>query len=97
LDILTCALQHYRFLQRENNRTIAQGVPSGWRNNAYQSQQEKYSFGGFEFLVEYKNENGTLHISFADKILRKFTNARHSELKRQNFGKDLTGILFRNQ
>jgi hypothetical protein len=67
LDILTCALQHYRFLQRENNRTIAQGVPAGWRNNAYQSQQEKYSFGGFEFLVEYKNENGTLHISFADK------------------------------
>ena len=67
LDILTCALQHYRFLQRENNRTIAQGVPAGWRNNAYQAQQEKYSFGGFEFLVEYKNDKGTLLISFADK------------------------------
>jgi len=67
LDILTCALQQYRFLQRESNRTIAQGVPSGWRNNAYQSQQEKYSFGGFEFLVEYKNDNGTLNILFADK------------------------------
>lgn len=67
LDILTCALQHYRFLQRENNRTIAQGVPAGWRNNAYQAQQEKYSFGGFEFLVEYKNDKGTLHISFVDK------------------------------
>jgi len=67
LDILTCALQHYRFLQRENERSLAKGVPAGWRNNFYQAQQEKYSFNGFEFLVEYKNENGYLHISFADK------------------------------
>ena len=67
LDILTCALQHYRLLQRENKRTLAQGVPAGWRNNFYQAQQEKYSYNGFEFLVEYKNENNILHISFADK------------------------------
>ena len=85
LDILTCALQHYRFLQRENNRTVAQGVPSGWRNNAYQSQQEKYSFGGFEFLVEYKNEKDTLNISFADKHFTSRAchpehHARHPEL-----------------
>ncbi len=73
LDILTVALQHYRFLQRENNRTLAKGVPAGWRNNFYQSQQEKYSFGGFEFLVEYTNNNGTLNISFADK---KFTSVQ---------------------
>ncbi|MDB5227032.1 MAG: Acetyl-CoA carboxylase biotin carboxylase subunit, partial [Bacteroidota bacterium] len=43
LDILTAALQHYRFLQREGERTTAKAVPSGWRNNFYKSQQEKYS------------------------------------------------------
>lgn len=80
LDILTCALQHYRFLQRESNRTLAQGVPAGWRNNFYQAQHEKYSFNGFEFLVEYKNVNGDLHISFAGKS---FTSSNISKV--QNF------------
>ena len=67
LDILTAALQHYRFLKRENNRTVAKGVPAGWRNNFYQPQTEKYSFGGFEFPVEYTNDNSILYIQFAGK------------------------------
>jgi biotin carboxyl carrier protein len=70
LDILTCALIHFRFLQRENNRTIAQGVPAGWRNNFYQAQKESYSYKGFEFPISYTNQNGELQITFADK---KFT------------------------
>jgi acetyl-CoA carboxylase biotin carboxylase subunit len=68
IDILTCALQHYRFLERQKNQAITN--LSGWRNNFYQAQQEKYSFGGFEFLVEYKNENGVLNISFAEKTFK---------------------------
>jgi acetyl-CoA carboxylase biotin carboxylase subunit len=68
IDILTCALQHYRFLERQKNQAISN--LSGWRNNFYQAQQEKYSFGGFEFLVEYKNENGVLNISFAEKTFK---------------------------
>ncbi|MBK6340409.1 MAG: acetyl-CoA carboxylase biotin carboxylase subunit [Bacteroidetes bacterium] len=68
IDILTCALQHYRFLERQKNQPISN--LSGWRNNFYQPQQEKYSFGGFEFLVEYKNENGVLNISFAEKTFK---------------------------
>jgi acetyl-CoA carboxylase biotin carboxylase subunit len=67
LDILTVALQHYRFLNREKNRTIASGVPSGWRNNFYKPQQEKYSFKGFEFTVEYTFSNNSLQLFFADK------------------------------
>ncbi len=82
LDILTCALQHYRFLQRENKRTLAQGVPAGWRNNFYQAQQEKYSYNGFEFLVEYKNENNILQISFADKH---FASKHHSNNEHRHF------------
>lgn len=67
LDILTCALIHFRFLERENTRTLAQGVPAGWRNNAYQAQQEKYSYQGFEFPIAYKNKGNAMEISFADK------------------------------
>jgi len=70
LDILTCALQHYRFLQRQNERTIAKNIPAGWRNNFYRAQQEKYAYQGFDFLVEYINRQDHLEISFANK---KFT------------------------
>ena len=68
LDVLTCALQHFRFLERQKEQAISN--LSGWRNNFYMPQQEKYSFGGFEFLVEYKNENGVLNISFAEKTFK---------------------------
>lgn len=67
LDNLTCAVQHIRFLNRQAERTIAKGVPAGWRNNFYQAQQEKYAFQGFEFLVEYIHKNDSLEITFADK------------------------------
>ncbi|HMU97758.1 MAG TPA: acetyl-CoA carboxylase biotin carboxylase subunit [Chitinophagales bacterium] len=67
LDILTCALQHYRFLKRNDKRSIAKGVPAGWRNNFYQAQNEKYAYQGFDFIVEYVNKNEYLEISFADK------------------------------
>jgi acetyl-CoA carboxylase biotin carboxylase subunit len=67
LDNLTCAVQHIRFLNRLEERKVAQGVPAGWRNNFYQAQQEKYAYQGFEFLVEYINKVDCLEISFADK------------------------------
>lgn len=67
LDNLTCSLVHYRYLQRQAERVLANGVPAGWRNNFYQAQQEKYSYQGFEFSVEYKNDHNTLLISFAGK------------------------------
>jgi acetyl-CoA carboxylase biotin carboxylase subunit len=67
LDLLTCALQHRRFLQRQSERVIAKGVPAGWRNNFYQPQKEKYAWQGFEFAVDYVHKNEHLEISFADK------------------------------
>ncbi|MFN8281987.1 MAG: acetyl-CoA carboxylase biotin carboxylase subunit [Chitinophagales bacterium] len=79
LDTLTCALVHHRYVQREKERTVAQGVPSGWRNNFYQPQQEKYAYQGFEFLVTYTNKNNELHISFADKNFISKSEHRHSE------------------
>ncbi|MCO5234122.1 MAG: acetyl-CoA carboxylase biotin carboxylase subunit [Chitinophagales bacterium] len=67
LDILTSALVHFRFLHRQKEKKIAQNVPSGWRNNFFQAQQEKYSYLGYEFPVSYIAKNNELHISFADK------------------------------
>jgi 3-methylcrotonyl-CoA carboxylase alpha subunit len=78
LDILTVALQHYRFLQRENQRTLAKGVQSGWRNNFYQQQEEKYAYQGFEFSVHYSSNGDILNISFADK---NFTSVHHPEIQ----------------
>jgi acetyl/propionyl-CoA carboxylase alpha subunit len=67
LDVLTAALQMHRFEERAGKLEIASEVPAGWRNNPYRPQVEKYSFGGFEFPVEYTNKNGNLTISFAEK------------------------------
>ncbi|MCC6582144.1 MAG: acetyl-CoA carboxylase biotin carboxylase subunit [Chitinophagales bacterium] len=77
LDTLTCALIHYRFLQRQQERTVAQGVPAGWRNNAYQPQKETYSFHGFEFPISYVSKGNALEISFAEK---NFASICHPEL-----------------
>jgi len=67
LDTLTCALIHYRFLQRQQERSVAQGVPAGWRNNFYQAQKETYSYHGFEFPISYVSKGNALGISFAEK------------------------------
>ncbi len=67
LDVLTVALQHFRFKQRKENRTIAKAVEAGWRNNFYQPQEEKYAYLGYEFSTRYTIKGDELNISFADK------------------------------
>lgn len=67
LDTLTCALIHFRFLQRQHERTVATGVPAGWRNNFYQQQKEMYAYHGFEFPIAYTSKGNALEISFAEK------------------------------
>lgn len=76
LDTLTCALIYYRFLQRQQERTVAQGVPAGWRNNFYQPQKETYAYMGFEFPITYTSKGNELEISFAEK---NFTSIHHPE------------------
>lgn len=67
LDNLTCALIHFRFIERQQERVIAKGIPAGWRNNFYQAQQEQYSYNGFEFPIRYTINQNHLNIKFADK------------------------------
>jgi len=73
LDTLTCALIHYRFLQRQQERSVAQGVPAGWRNNFYQAQKETYSYHGFEFPITYTSKSDALEISFAEKSFTSYS------------------------
>lgn len=73
LDIAVAALQVYRTQQRASERALAPEVPALWRNNFFQPQKEKYAYQGFEFEVQYQQDNEQLKISFADKT---FT-ARH--------------------
>ncbi|MDB5225869.1 MAG: Methylcrotonyl-CoA carboxylase biotin-containing subunit, partial [Bacteroidota bacterium] len=55
--------------------------------------QEKYSFGGFEFPVEYTNNNGELNISFADKhFISKVCHLECSERPRHNIVLEINGI-----
>jgi acetyl-CoA carboxylase biotin carboxylase subunit len=70
LDISTAALQVFRWKQRQEGRSLARGVPSGWRNNFYMPQTEKYAYHGFEFEVKYTTTGNTLHLSFAGKEFR---------------------------
>lgn len=49
--------------ERESQRTILYNVPSGWRNNFYQPQQEAFLNGEAEVLVKYHNSNYTTVIA----------------------------------
>ena len=44
--------------QRENSRTLLRSIPSGWRNNFYQSQQEIFIFNDCEYTLKYRNQKG---------------------------------------
>jgi len=67
LDIATAALQVVRWKERQEQRTLAAQVPSGYRNNPFQPQTEKYAYQGFEFTVHYTVQKNVLNISFAGK------------------------------
>ncbi len=41
--------------ERESKRTFLQNMPSGWRNNFYQPQQETFLDGEIEILVRYSD------------------------------------------
>lgn len=71
IEMATIAASAFDKAEREMNRTILQNVPSGWRNNFYQPQQETFlnvdastgSAQGSEVLVKYHNPNYTIFIA----------------------------------
>lgn len=52
-ELATIASTLLHWNERNQKRTLLIGIPSGWRNNFYQSQQCTYIFGEEEYLVNY--------------------------------------------
>ena len=55
-ELATIATTLFYWYQRNQKRTLLKSLPSGWRNNRYQSQQNIYIFKEEEFLVKYYAE-----------------------------------------
>jgi acetyl/propionyl-CoA carboxylase alpha subunit len=55
VELAAIAASAFDKVERESKRTILQNVPSGWRNNFYQPQQETFLNGEEEVLVKYSD------------------------------------------
>jgi acetyl/propionyl-CoA carboxylase alpha subunit len=53
IEMAAIAASAFDNSERDSQRTILQNVPSGWRNNYYQPQQETFLNGEEEVLVNY--------------------------------------------
>lgn len=53
IEMAAIAASAFDKAERESQRTILRNVPSGWRNNFYQPQQEAFLNGEEEILVKY--------------------------------------------
>ncbi len=58
--LIACLL--YRWQKREAKRTLLKNMPSAWRNNFYQAQQETYTILGEEYTIHYKYSNNIFNI-----------------------------------
>ena len=53
VEVAAIAASAFDKVERESKRTLLQDMPSGWRNNFYQPQQETFLNGEEEVLVKY--------------------------------------------
>jgi acetyl-CoA carboxylase biotin carboxylase subunit len=57
IEMAAIAASAFDRSERVQSRTTLQNLPSGWRNNFYQPQQETFLNGDEEILVKYHNSN----------------------------------------
>ncbi|GIV34452.1 MAG: hypothetical protein KatS3mg031_1987 [Chitinophagales bacterium] len=53
--------------QRETDRVLLKHLPSGWRNNFYKMQEEKFAVQDQEITVLYRKLSEGFHMKIADK------------------------------
>jgi 3-methylcrotonyl-CoA carboxylase alpha subunit len=63
IELAAIAASAFDKAERESKRTLLQNMPSGWRNNFYQPQQETFLNGLDEVLVKYNEANYTIVIA----------------------------------
>ena len=64
VESVSIAASLYRWSKRNLNREILKHLPSGWRNNFYSLQTEKFYFNGNHIICKYKIVNGDFTFSF---------------------------------
>lgn len=63
IEMAAIAASTFDRSERESKRTILRNMPSGWRNNFYQPQQETFLNGEEEVLVKYNEANFSIVIA----------------------------------
>ncbi|MCF8278244.1 MAG: ATP-grasp domain-containing protein [Flavobacteriales bacterium] len=63
VELAALAASAFDKAERDSQRTLLQNLPSGWRNNFYQPQQETFLNGEEEILVKYHDTNYTTVIA----------------------------------
>ena len=67
VEVAAIAASAFDKAERESKRTLLKNMPSGWRNNFYQSHQETFLNGEDEILVKYNETNYTLVIASEER------------------------------
>ncbi len=55
------AVTLFNWEKREKNRSLLRSLPSGWRNNFFTCQQEKFLVGEQEITITYRFKNGIFY------------------------------------
>ncbi len=58
----------YAWQKRQAKRSVLAGIPSGWRNNFYQHQIEKYTVGEEEMLLGYRYDKGRFNFLIGEEV-----------------------------
>ena len=64
IENIAIAATLHRWSKRNRKKKLLKHLPSGWRNNFYQSQTEKFYFNGNEIRCNYKIINRQFVLSF---------------------------------
>ena len=87
VENIAIAATLYRWQKRSRKKKILKHFPSGWRNNFYCAQAEKFYFNGSDIICRYKIENEQFIFSFIESnysasIISAKGNELHAEINK---------------
>ncbi len=85
IENIVIAATLHRWSKRNRKKKLLKHLPSGWRNNFYEPQVEKFYFNGKSIICNYKIVNKQFIFSFSDSyynvsILKSINNKLHAEI-----------------
>ncbi|MFT5901736.1 MAG: acetyl-CoA carboxylase biotin carboxylase subunit, partial [Bacteroidia bacterium] len=88
IELAAIAASAFDKAERESKRTLLQNMPSGWRNNFYQPQQETFLNGLDEVLVKYNEANYTIVIA-SDEGAKQSPSENYQVFVQEVFGDEI--------